>query len=49
MLVVIVMMLASSTTHRREGDDKEDNQKHEPDQIGEMMEITWRHFKRMIF
>jgi hypothetical protein len=45
------MMLASSTTHRREGDDKEDNNpKHEPDQeSGEMIEITWRDFKRMIF
>jgi hypothetical protein len=45
------MMLASSTKHRREGDDKEDNnQKHEPDQeTGEMIEITWRDFKRMIF
>jgi hypothetical protein len=45
------MMLASSTTHRREGDDKEvNNPKHEHDQeIGEMIEITWRDFKTMIF
>ncbi len=45
------MMLASSTKHRREGDDKEDNnQEHEPDhESGEMIEITWREFKRMIF
>jgi hypothetical protein len=45
------MMLASSTKHRREGDDKEDNnQEQKPDQeSGEVIEITWRDFKRMIF
>jgi hypothetical protein len=45
------MMVANSTKHRREGDEKGDNnQKHELDQeSGEMIEITWRDFKRMIF
>jgi hypothetical protein len=45
------MMLASSTKHGRGGDDKEDNdEKHEPDQESEeMIEITWRYLKRIIF
>jgi len=44
------MMLASSTKHRREDDKEDNNQIHEPDQkSGEMIETTWRDFKRMIF